>query len=267
MTKTAREMYEEVLGLPAPEALTATQEFAFGKVWQGTALSRRHRFLSALVCIAWNNDDQAMHDHAYGAMATGELTIEELLEWVLHFAIYCGWPKASGAEGAITAAYDKLRRDRGEEVTPFELLDPNDANLGLVDWNERLDAGRETYHKVNLSPAPPTDTPYRNSGIVGFVFGHLWRREALSHRERRFITVPCVMVENTLIPRLSHVGTALASDEVSKAEMDEIIETIAAYDGWGLANETRAYADQAWNAISNGGHWSDPIREAMAAKQ
>lgn len=256
----ALKTYRDVCAVDPPAVLTPAEQFAFGTVWQGSELTQRERLLTAFVCIAWSNDEESMERHAYGALATGEFTIDELLEWVLHFAIYCGWPKASAAEGAITAAYDRLRADRGEEVTELPALDPSDANLGLVDWDERLDAGRETFLEVNGIPAPITNTPYRNSGIVGFVFGHLWRRPALNHRERRFITVPCVMVEGARIPMLNHIGSALESGQITKAEMDEIIQTIAAYSGLELANQTHALAEDAWERISDGRGWTSAMR-------
>lgn len=258
--ETALKTYRDVLGAEPPAVLTPAEDFAFGSVWQGTELTRRERFLTALVCIAWSNDEDSMQRHAYGALAAAELTIDELLEWVLHFAVYCGWPKASAAEGAITAAHDRLRADRGDDVTELPALDPGDAHLGLVDWAERMEAGRETFLEINGTPVPAANSPYRNSGIVGFVFGHLWRRPGLSHRERRFITVPCVMVEGARIPMLNHVGSALESGHVTKPEMDEVVQTIAAYSGLDLANRTSAFAEDAWERISDGRGWMSAMR-------
>lgn len=258
--KTIQETYRDVMGVDPAAALTLDEELAFGSVWTGTALTHRERFLVTLVCLAWSNDEESMQRHAYGALATGELSINELLEWVLHFAIYCGWPKASAAEGAITAAWDQLRADGGEDVTELPVLDVSDAHLGLVDWDERLAAGRETFLEVNGLAAPPTNSPYRNSGIVGFVFGHLWRRPALSLRERRFITVPCVMVEGARIPMLNHVGSALESGQITKPEMDEVVATIGAYSGPELASRTGALAEDAWERIGDGRGWMSAMR-------
>ena len=255
----ARKTYRDVLGADGAAALTPAEELAFGTVWHGSELTRRERFLTALVCIAWTNDAESMQRHAYGALASGELSIDELLEWVLHFAVYCGWPKASTAESAITAAHDQLRADRDEPVTELPELDLGDVHLGLVDWDDRMAAGRETFLEVNGLPAPATNSPYRSSGIVGFVFGHLWRRPALTHRERRFITVPCVMVEGAHIPMLNHIGSALESGDIKKPEMDEIVATIAVYSGLDLARTTSTLAEDAWTRISDGRGWMSAL--------
>jgi 4-carboxymuconolactone decarboxylase len=234
-----------------PEAMSPSDGFAFGTVWSSDGITRRERRLAALVCVGWSQDEDLIGAHAYAAMKTGDLTVTELLEWVLHFAVYCGWPKASTVEGCIGAQWDRLRHERGEELTPLPALPASDANLGVTDWDERLENGRDCFRDVNLIDAPRTDTPYRNSGIVGFVFGHVWQRPALTVRERRFITVPCVLVENARIPIWSHVGTALESGDLSRDEMREVIATVAAHAGFAVAERGQREADAAWARITS----------------
>ena len=249
----ARRTYAEVMATDPPEVLTPAEEFAFGSVWPSTGITRRERRLAALVCVGWSQDEDLIKAHAHAALKTGDLTIHELLEWVLHFAIYCGWPKASTVEGFITEQWDRLRTERGEELTPLPVLDPRDANLGVTDWDQRFENGRDCFRDVNLIAAPETNSPYRNSGIVGFVFGHLWQRPALTRRERRFITVPCVLVENAQIPIWSHVGSALESGDISPEEMREVMATIAAHGSFELAERGTNEATAAWDRISSGG--------------
>jgi 4-carboxymuconolactone decarboxylase len=222
-------------------------------VWSSDAITHRERRLAALVCVGWSQDEELIAAHAYAAMSLGELTVHELLEWVLHFAVYCGWPKASTVEGCITAQWDRLRAERGEEVTPLEPLTPADANLGTPDWDERMAKGRDCFRDVNLIDAPTQDTPYRNSGIVGFVFGHLWQRPALTTRERRFITVPCVVLGNARIPIWSHVGSALDSGDLSLDDIREVVATIAAHASFERAQRAQQEVDAAWERISAAG--------------
>ena len=216
-------------------------------------MSQRERRLSALVLIGWSQDENLINAHVYAALETGDLSVHELLEWVLHFAVYCGWPKASTVEGCITAQWDRLRTERGEELAPLPVLGSSDANLNVPDWAERLEKGRDCFRDVNLIGAPETNSPYRNSGIVGFVFGHLWQRPALTRRERRFITVPCVLVENASIPIWSHVGSALESGDISPEEMREVMAIIAAHGSAELAERGTQEATAAWDRIASGG--------------
>ena len=78
---------------------------------------------------------------------------------------------------------------------------------------------------MNLVPAPGRDSPYQHAGILNFVFGHVWQRPGLGRRDRRFLTVACVGVDEAPLPILSHVGSALGSGDISKTEMDELILT------------------------------------------
>lgn len=249
----ARRTYAEVMSTDPPQEFTAADEFAFGSVWSSDGITRRERRLSALVLIGWSQDEDLINAHVYAALKSAELSVHELLEWVLHFAVYCGWPKASTVEGCITTQWDRLRTERGEDLTALPALDPRDANLNVTSWDERFENGRDCFRDVNLIDAPETNSPYRNSGIVGFVFGHLWQRPALTRRERRFITVPCVLVENAKIPIWSHVGSALESGDISPEEMQEVMATIAAHGNSELAERGTRESTEAWSRISSGG--------------
>ena len=79
---------------------------------------------------------------------------------------------------------------------------------------------------MNLVPAPGRDSPYQHAGILNFVFGHVWQRPGLGRRDRRFLTVACVGVDEAPIPILSHVGSALGSGDITKSEMDELIRHV-----------------------------------------
>ena len=70
----------------------------FGPVWARPGLSRRDRRFVTLTCVCASESVGDMNDHAYAALASGDITYDELLEFVLHFAVYCGWPRGSEAE-------------------------------------------------------------------------------------------------------------------------------------------------------------------------
>lgn len=192
-----------------------------------SGLTRRERRWVVLVCVGFDTDQAAMDEHIYAALDSGDITLPEMLEFILHFAVYCGWPKASRVEGVVRQQWERLRQDRGEEVTPWPDLD--NATLGENDWEQRLQRGEQEFADVNLVPAPARNTPYQQAGILNFVFGHLWQRPGLSRRDRRFITVPCVGVSEAPMPILSHVGSALHSGDLTRTELDEIVHVFAAY--------------------------------------
>ena len=73
-------------------------------------------------------------------MKSGELTIEEMLEVVLHFAVYCGWPKASNLEMYVRQTWARVQEERGEDPKPLPTLTDNDE-LGSNDWDARIARG------------------------------------------------------------------------------------------------------------------------------
>jgi len=245
-------VYREVMTVDPRATLTlfehATLDFVFGQVWSRPGLGRRERRWVTLACVAAADAPQPMEDHVYAAMNSGDCAIEDMLEFVLHFAVYCGWPKGSRIEGIIRQQWARIQQERGEEVTPLPMLD--NATLGPNDWDERIARGAQEFADVNLVPAPSPDTPYTHAGILNFVFGHVWQRPPLSRRDRRFITVPCVGVDDAPIPIASHVGSALGSGDITKDEMDELILHFSAYSGFAKGEALRDAAEEAWARVA-----------------
>lgn len=225
------DVYREVMTVPPPAEIAdpARHEYLFGELWARPGLGRRERRWVTLVCVGFQTDQQAMDDHVYAALNSGDIALSEMLEFVLHFAVYCGWPKASRVEGVVREQWARIRTERGEEVTEWPDLD-NDS-LGLNDWEQRLQRGEKEFRDVNLINAPARNTPYQQAGILNFVFGHVWQRPGLGWRDRRFVTVACVGMEEAPMPILSHVGSALHSGHITRPEMDEVIEQFSAYAG------------------------------------
>jgi len=244
----AGQAYREVMTVDAPPATTplelATREFVFGEVWRRPGLSRRDRRLVTLTCVAAADAPQPIEDHVYAALNSGDLELEAMLEFVLQFAVYCGWPKASHVEMYIRRQWARVRQERGEEVTRWPLLD-NDT-LGTNDWEERIDLGAQEFVDVNLLPAPQPDSAYTHAGILNFVFGHVWQRPGLTRRERRIITVASVAIDDAPTPLWSHVTSALHSGDITKPEMDELVLQFAAYYGFAKAEALSATAENAW---------------------
>jgi 4-carboxymuconolactone decarboxylase len=251
-TAHAEQTYREVMTVDPPPARTpfddATLDFVFGEVWRRPGLTRRDRRWITLAAVAAADAPQPIEDHVYAALNSGDLALTEMLEFVLQFAVYCGWPKASHIEGVIRRQWGRVQQERGEDATAWPLLG-NDT-LGESDWEARLQAGEEEFRVVNFVPAPPRDTPYNQAGILNFVFGHVWQRPGLGRRDRRLITVTCVAIDDSPLPLQSHVGSALQSGDISRDEMDELCLHFAAYYGFAKAEALAAVADAAWERLS-----------------
>ncbi len=119
----------------------------------------------------------------------------------------------------------------------------------MANSDDKRSQGRARFEQVMGFPAPERDGPFLDM-TLDHLFAELWSREGLSTRERRLITLTvlaCLGHEPTL--RL-HLGAAMR-EELSDAEIDEVMLHIAHYAGWpvgaigfGVARQLRAERDR-----------------------
>src|ERR1700679_3916774 len=131
----ARVLFEEVMCRPFDLAPTpATEhgllEFMFGELWARPGLSRRDRRWVTLTCACAADTVGPIEANVYAALASGDITFDELQEFVLQLAVYCGWPKASFADQVVWQQQAALHVERGEAPPEMRTLDP---------WNPGLD--------------------------------------------------------------------------------------------------------------------------------
>lgn len=101
-----RDRFREVMGWEAP---TGTEPFAeqgvlgtvFAELWTRPGLSVRDRRLISLTCVCSAGNPMPIQQHMQAALASGDLSLEEMQEFVLHLAFYAGWPVASVAHAAL----------------------------------------------------------------------------------------------------------------------------------------------------------------------
>ena len=116
-TETGRRFYREVMVSDPPPPATpylsqGVVDSVFGELWNRPGLSRRDRRLVTLACVAAAAVEVPIEQHVYAALASGDLTREEMQVVVLDFAYYAGWPRASALEAAYYHAVARLDADR-----------------------------------------------------------------------------------------------------------------------------------------------------------
>ncbi len=243
-TDAGRRAYTDVMTVPPPaaDATAGLLDFVFADVWQRPGLSRRDRRFITLACVAAADAEAPLRDHVYAALNSGDLSIVEIREAVLHFAVYSGWPKASRLDMMVDEQWQRLHTERGQEVPPREPLLPLTTPS---DPEARLAVGEQSFMDINCLPYLPTrDSPYQGAGILNFVFGEMWLRPGLGMRERRLVTVTCVVFQDAPYPIMSHVYAALKSRDLSFAEMDELALQFGAYYGWPKATHLAAVIEE-----------------------
>ncbi|MBV8431472.1 MAG: carboxymuconolactone decarboxylase family protein, partial [Solirubrobacterales bacterium] len=243
---TTSDLYRAVMMAdpPATDSWLDTEERdrLYGGIWTRPGLSVRDRRFVTIVVVSAAVDVPAMDANVYAALASGDLTVEQLNELTLHFAVYCGWPRGSQLEMSVRTQWRRLHEERGHPVPGFPTLGVED--LGTADPRQRIAEGIKSFEDINLVGAPSQDSPYFYAGILNYVFGHLWLRPGLTRRERRLITIPCVGVSDAAGPIWSHVTSALGSGDISFDEMVEVILHFRAYAGTPRAEALQGVADQ-----------------------
>jgi 4-carboxymuconolactone decarboxylase len=244
--------FQDVMTFPPAEAVGPAMnegllDFVFAEIWTRPGLSRRDRRFVTLACVAAADAVTPIREHVYAALNSGDISYEEMTEAVLHFAVYCGWPKGSFFNQVVDEQWRRIHEERGEPVPePKSILPLTTAS----DPELRLQGGEKAFIEINeTSFAPGRNNPYSGAGILNFVFGEMWQRPALGLRERRIITVACVALDDTQIPIQSHVYAAMKSGDLSLSEMQELTLHFAAYYGWPKGSFLNSTVDEQWARV------------------
>ena len=126
--KQGREMQSKVYAeIPADDPwLRMGEEHLFAQIWTRPGLSIRDRRLISLTAAAYAGSHEGYASHLKGALDHGDLSSDELWEWLLHFTQYAGYPKAA----PVWAEYRTQLAERG--------LMPLPATLGPVSDRRKL---------------------------------------------------------------------------------------------------------------------------------
>jgi 4-carboxymuconolactone decarboxylase len=231
--RTARgaKLQAELTGAPAPEPATLLEaswrDYVYAEVWARPGLDLRSRFLISMSSAACVGDEAATAGYVRGALATGELTLSELREAVLHTAVYAGWSYGGVLDRAVT----RVAIEKG--LAPAVC-----APIRAASWDPkvRLEEGRDSFLYNMKFGGPPPQTAYFEGGILNFVFGEMWNRPGLDQRARRWLTLVGVGNSSSSTPIRSHVWSAMASGNASRDEMYEFVLQYAIHSGWPRAS-------------------------------
>jgi 4-carboxymuconolactone decarboxylase len=95
-----RDRFNELMPYSAPESEVpfvrdGVIAGVFGDLWTRDGLTTKERRFISLTCACAAAVPNAVQEHLRSALVSGDITVAEMHEFVLHFAYYAGWPKAS----------------------------------------------------------------------------------------------------------------------------------------------------------------------------
>jgi 4-carboxymuconolactone decarboxylase len=97
--------------------------------------------------------------------------------------------------------------------------------------SERFQRGADVFEQV-LGFRPPEQGPAFLHLTVEHLFGDIWSRDGLSVRDRRLITLTVLAMLGKEDGLRGHLRQALASKDLSKREVSELMIHLAYYAGW-----------------------------------
>jgi 4-carboxymuconolactone decarboxylase len=103
------EEFTAVTGMQAPNRgddymADVVIDQVFAEIWTRPGLTRKERRWIAITCACMTGAPFAMETHIGAAIRTGDITVEEMREFVIQFAAYAGHPKATTVRTALDAA-------------------------------------------------------------------------------------------------------------------------------------------------------------------
>jgi 4-carboxymuconolactone decarboxylase len=109
------EKFTEVVGMPAPEqgadyVADVVIGQVFAEIWTRPGLTRKERRWIAITCACASGAPFAMQTHLGAALRSGDMTLEELQEFVIMFAAYAGHPAATAARAALDNARAQIEQ-------------------------------------------------------------------------------------------------------------------------------------------------------------
>jgi 4-carboxymuconolactone decarboxylase len=84
--------------------------FVFGEMWPRPGLDQRSRRWITLVGVADSVTTTPIRTHVHAAMASGNVTAQEMQEFVLQYAVDGSWPKASYLQGVVFEMAERVRK-------------------------------------------------------------------------------------------------------------------------------------------------------------
>jgi 4-carboxymuconolactone decarboxylase len=115
-------MWREVMQAEPPPVTDAytevTTDHLMGRIWTRPGLTRRDRRLVTLTIAAVTGQDGPLRTHVRASLGSGDLSIEELHEWVVHLAHYGGWPAGTTAYTALSETFAGSRNAGARKRSP-----------------------------------------------------------------------------------------------------------------------------------------------------
>jgi 4-carboxymuconolactone decarboxylase len=206
----------------------ASLDVIFGQLWSRPGLSRRQRRWVSLAVVGLKGVRVASAAQVYSGLNSGDITLEELGEFLLQLACYSGFPMVSDMDAAIEESLRRIASERGEPMSERVF-----AELRPEPLEELIDGACRTRAAVHAGTASPIGegSPAADLFATAFVYGQVWSRPQLPIADRRLIALTCLAIQGDDDLVRTHVATALESGDLDATALRELALHVSFYAG------------------------------------
>ncbi len=212
----------------APDLARLTIAFAYGDVYARPGLTPRHRQLATIgILAALGNAQPQLKFHIMGAIRLGCST-GEVIEALIHMAVYAGFPAALNGVFTAQAAFEALQLS-----TP--------ANPAMATDTARYDAGWAALRHIDgeagfrVVDRLKTIAPDLAHFVVAFAFGDIYTRPGLDLLSREIVTVAALAAMGTATAQLKVHIHGLLNVGGTQEQLTETLIHTAVYAGFPAA--------------------------------
>lgn len=214
----------ESLGDIAPDLAGLTISFAYGEVYSRPGLDLRQRQLVTVAALAsMGGAEPQLKFHIAGALNVGA-SPEEVVELMMHLAVYAGFPAALNGVFAAKAVFSEkgIVANTSRVAQGTARYDDGLASLRKIDGaagEHVIDSLREI-------------APDLGRFIIEFGFGDIYTRPGLDLLSRELASVAALAAMGSATPQLKVHMHGLLNVGGTREQLVEVVTQIAVYAGF-----------------------------------
>lgn len=223
----------QAMAAMAPDLARLTIAFAYGDVYTRPGLTPRHRQLATIgILVALGNAQPQLKFHIMGAIRMG-CSASEVIEALIHMAVYAGFPAALNGVFTAQAAFEAL------QLSPPEPSPP--ANPAMATDSARYDAGWAALSHIDgeagfrVVDSLKAIAPDLAHFVVAFAFGDIYTRPGLDLLSREIVTVAALAAMGTATAQLKVHIHGLLNVGGTQEQLTETLIHTAVYAGFPAA--------------------------------
>lgn len=207
----------------------AAVDLIFGQVWTRPGMTHRQRRWVSLSAAGMTGTPVGITAHIYGALNSEQISAEEMGEFLLHFACYAGWPKATLLDSVIDQVLQRIASERDQPPADRSFASLRDEPL--EDLAAAAPGIQSTVLDASAASLPEVATPVSTVLVGGLEYGQIWSRPQLPRSDRRLITLTCLAIQGAEAPLRAHLRAALEAREFDVSALREVALHAGLYAG------------------------------------